>query len=68
MPIADEPAGNLDSLRSKEIMVMLRHFNRREGITIVMVTHESEMATFADRVIQFKDGGIIDDRQPEREE
>jgi putative ABC transport system ATP-binding protein len=55
---ADEPTGNLDSARSKEVMEMLVTFNRREGITIVMVTHEPDMAAFADRRIQFRDGVI----------
>ena len=56
--LADEPTGNLDSARSKEVMEMLVDFNRREGITIVMVTHEPEMAAYADRQIQFRDGTI----------
>lgn len=59
--LADEPTGNLDSVRSREIMEMLLGFNRREGITIVMVTHEAEMAAFADRQIQFQDGCITMD-------
>jgi putative ABC transport system ATP-binding protein len=56
--LADEPTGNLDSARSKEVMEMLVNFNRREGITIVMVTHELDMAAYADRQIQFRDGTI----------
>jgi len=56
--LADEPTGNLDSARSKEVMEMLVAFNRREGITIVMVTHEPDMAAYADRQIQFRDGTI----------
>ena len=59
--LADEPTGNLDSLRSREIMEMLLSFNRREGITIVMVTHEPEMAAYADRQIHFVDGRLTDD-------
>lgn len=58
--LADEPTGNLDSVRSREIMEMLLGFNRRQGITIVMVTHEAEMAAYADRQINFQDGRIID--------
>ncbi len=59
--LADEPTGNLDSVRSKEIMEMLLSFNRQEGITIVMVTHEAEMAAYADRRILFQDGNITQD-------
>ncbi|MBI9086458.1 MAG: ABC transporter ATP-binding protein [Desulfobacterales bacterium] len=57
---ADEPTGNLDSARSKEIMELLQDFNQRQGITIVMVTHEAEMAAYADRRIDFLDGRIDD--------
>ena len=56
--LADEPTGNLDSVRSHEIAEMLREFNRRQGITIIMVTHEAEMAAYADRQIHFQDGLI----------
>jgi putative ABC transport system ATP-binding protein len=56
--LADEPTGNLDSARSKEVMEMLCGFNRRDGVTIVMVTHEPDMAAYADRQIQFRDGVI----------
>ena len=59
--LAGEPTGNLDSVRSREIMEMLRGFNRREGITIVMVTHEADMAAYADRRIQFQDGRLLVD-------
>ncbi len=47
---------NLDSARSHEIMQLLRSFNREQGITIVMVTHESDMAAYAGRTIRFRDG------------
>lgn len=56
--LADEPTGNLDTARSLEIMELLRSFNRDQGITIIMVTHESEMAAFASRSIHFRDGAI----------
>jgi putative ABC transport system ATP-binding protein len=59
--LADEPTGNLDSARSMEIMEMLTGFNREEGITIIMVTHEQEMAHYARRRIVFQDGCVISD-------
>ena len=54
--LADEPTGNLDTARSVEIMELLGRFNRDHGITIVMVTHEAEMAAFARRTVRFVDG------------
>jgi putative ABC transport system ATP-binding protein len=62
--LADEPTGNLDSVRSKEIMELLTSLNRERGITIVMVTHEPDMAEYADLVIHFADGLVdrIEDR------
>jgi putative ABC transport system ATP-binding protein len=54
--LADEPTGNLDSERSVEIMELLTDLNRRNGITILMVTHEQDMAAFASTRIHFKDG------------
>lgn len=57
--LADEPTGNLDSARSREIMEMLSAFNSEFGITIVMVTHDANMAAYAKRIIRFLDG-IID--------
>jgi putative ABC transport system ATP-binding protein len=59
---ADEPTGNLDSARSREIMELLARFNREQGITIVMVTHEPDMAAYAGRLLHFADGGIASDR------
>ncbi len=54
--LADEPTGNLDSERSVEIMQLLTGLNRDSGITVLMVTHEAEMASFARTVIHFRDG------------
>ncbi|MEH6756653.1 MAG: ABC transporter ATP-binding protein [Parasphingorhabdus sp.] len=54
--LADEPTGNLDSERSVEIMELLTQFNKERGITIIMVTHESELAAFAHKIVVFKDG------------
>lgn len=59
--LADEPTGNLDSARSIEIMQLLRDLNRNQGITIVLVTHEREMAEWADRIIEFRDGRVVSD-------
>jgi len=54
--LADEPTGNLDSARSIEIMELLTSLNREFGITVIMVTHEADMADFAHTIIHFKDG------------
>ena len=54
--LADEPTGNLDTARSVEIMELLTSLNRDKGITVVMVTHEPDMAAFARRTVRFKDG------------
>lgn len=58
--LADEPTGNLDSIKSVEVMELLKKLNEELGITIIMVTHEEEMAAFASRVIYFRDGNIED--------
>ncbi len=60
--LADEPTGNLDTARSHEIMDLLTEFNRELGITIVMVTHEAEIADYAERVIHFRDGQVAEDK------
>lgn len=54
--LADEPTGNLDSERSVEIMELLTSLNHNAGITVLMVTHEAEMAAFARTIVHFKDG------------
>ncbi len=56
--LADEPTGNLDSERSVEIMELLTALNRELGITILMVTHEAEMARFAHTIVRFRDGVV----------
>jgi putative ABC transport system ATP-binding protein len=61
MLLADEPTGNLDSARKIEIMKLLQALNRDRKITIVMVTHEPDMAAYASRTIHFKDGLIEQD-------
>jgi putative ABC transport system ATP-binding protein len=61
--LADEPTGNLDSARSREIMELLCALNRDQGISIVMVTHEPDMAAYAKRMVHFMDGRIETDKQ-----
>ena len=56
--LADEPTGNLDTKRSREIMELLVAMNRERGITVLMVTHEQEMAAYAKRIVHFVDGRI----------
>jgi putative ABC transport system ATP-binding protein len=56
--LADEPTGNLDSARSREIMDLITRFNQERGLTIIMVTHEADMAAYARRRIDFVDGHI----------
>jgi macrolide transport system ATP-binding/permease protein len=63
--LADEPTGNLDTKTSHEIMVTLQALNRERGVTIIVVTHEPDIATYADRVITMRDGLVIsDERKP----
>ncbi len=59
--LADEPTGNLDSARSHEIMQLLQALNRDEGITVVMVTHEEDIAAYARRLMVFTDGHLTRD-------
>ena len=61
--LADEPTGNLDSKASIEIMEIFTKLNREKGVTIVLVTHEREIAEYCDRIITFKDGRIINDER-----
>jgi putative ABC transport system ATP-binding protein len=60
--LADEPTGNLDTQRGREIMELLAALNRERGITVLMVTHEPDMAAYARRVVRFVDGLIESDR------
>ncbi|MBI5270504.1 MAG: ABC transporter ATP-binding protein [Burkholderiales bacterium] len=61
--LADEPTGNLDSERSREIMALIAGLNRDRGITVLMVTHEPDMAAFARRIVHFVDGRIARDER-----
>lgn len=58
---ADEPTGNLDTASSREIMNILEELNREDGITIILVTHESDIAAYASRELVMKDGQIVQD-------
>jgi putative ABC transport system ATP-binding protein len=63
--LADEPTGNLDSARSAEVMELLVQLNRERGITVMVITHEPEMAEFCQRTVEFRDGRILSDtRKP----
>ncbi|MBP9043550.1 MAG: ABC transporter ATP-binding protein [Spirochaetes bacterium] len=59
--LADEPTGNLDSKNTEEIMNLFTRLNKEMGISIIMVTHEPDVAEYSDRKVLFKDGQIVDD-------
>jgi putative ABC transport system ATP-binding protein len=60
--LADEPTGNLDSKTSDEIMMLMQNLNEERGVTIIVITHEPDIAEFAQRIIAFKDGLVVEDR------
>ena len=64
--LADEPTGNLDSATSNEIMALFQQLNTGQGITIILVTHEADIAAYARRQIVFRDGLVISDRISEQ--
>jgi putative ABC transport system ATP-binding protein len=59
--LADEPTGNLDTRSSVEIMELVVKLNRESGITIILVTHEQDIAAFSRRIIKFRDGNVVSD-------
>ena len=67
MVLADEPTGNLDSKTSHEIMRLLRELNETNGVCVVVVTHEADVAAYAERQVVFKDGLILSDQRKGRE-
>jgi putative ABC transport system ATP-binding protein len=60
--LADEPTGNLDSQTSHEVMEIFRRLQRERGLTIVVITHERDIAAYGTRTIDFRDGEIVADR------
>jgi len=63
MILADEPTGNLDSATSREIMAVFQRLNREAGITLILVTHEPDIAAFAERILHFRDGRLVRDER-----
>ena len=64
--LADEPTGNLDSRTSVEIMAILQRLNREKRITIILITHEHDIAEYAHREVTFRDGRVVSDRLVEK--
>jgi putative ABC transport system ATP-binding protein len=64
--LADEPTGNLDSTTGGEIMALLRQLNRAQGVTLLLVTHDAEAASFADRIVRLRDGQLVSSSLAER--
>jgi putative ABC transport system ATP-binding protein len=60
--LADEPTGNLDSRTSVEIMDIFQRLNRENEITVILITHEPDIAEYANRIIHFRDGSVVSDR------
>ncbi len=61
--LTDEPTGQLDSRTGAEIMDVFQNLNRTQGITVIVVTHSDEVAGYAGRIIMFRDGRVVDDRE-----
>ena len=64
--LADEPTGNLDSVTSNEIMGLFQQLNRDQRISVILVTHESDIAAHARRQIVFRDGVVVSDQRNEQ--
>jgi ABC-type lipoprotein export system ATPase subunit len=62
--LADEPTGNLDSKTGEEVMGLLKTLNREQGITLIVVTHDEEVAAYADRIVKLRDGHIVEEVRP----
>ena len=60
--LADEPTGNLDTKTSIEVMGIFQRLNRERGITVVLITHEVDIAEYGTRIVQFRDGLVVRDR------
>ncbi len=63
--LADEPTGNLDSKTGEEVMALLKELNREQGITLIVVTHDEEVAAYADRIVKLRDGDIVEEVKKE---
>jgi putative ABC transport system ATP-binding protein len=61
--LADEPTGNLDTAASEEIMALFTELNAKQGITIILVTHEPDIALYGQRIIRFRDGRVVADER-----
>ena len=60
--LADEPTGNLDTRTSIEVMDIFQRLNRERGITVVLITHEQDIAEYGTRIVSFRDGAVVADR------
>ncbi len=59
--LADEPTGNLDTKTGEEVMALLQELNREQGITLIVVTHDEDVAAYADRIVKLRDGDIVEE-------
>jgi putative ABC transport system ATP-binding protein len=64
--MADEPTGNLDSANGKHVLELLLELNREEHTTLVLVTHDRNLAEYADRIIALRDGSVVSDEMASR--